>query len=422
MPPPQYPKAICTLTSLGAFVTLAAMFAIPSGYSYGAVLLLTASLWFLAQRSGGWNLSRDDKLMAWVLLAYFAIPSLMTALLGNNPTDYDQYSRSLLAIPLLFLLLRVPVSLKTLWGGITLGIVLAAPLAWWQVEVQHLPRASGFLNVIHFSNFCLVFTVFCASGFYWAAQQHRHANRWRAAFALGIVGGIYSVIMGGSRGSWVALPPVAAVFLIAFSSRRNAWRILLAGLACAVVIAGLFTLPGSPLKTRYDQGAHDIAQYERDNPDTSIGARFEMWQGARDNLRVRPLLGWNTKDYAQSLAKLVDERRLAPIALEFSNNLHNNYLQAWVFTGLPGLLALLALYGLPLWHFAKRLRAADITTRVLAFCGASNVVAYLCFCLTQVVLRRNNGIMFYLLVTLILWGAMHHASLAAAETRHEARR
>src|SRR5690349_9180873 len=106
MPPPQYPKAICTLTSLGAFVTLAAMFAIPSGYSYGAVLLLTASLWFLAQRPGGWNLSRDDKLMAWVLLAYFAIPSLMTALLGNNPTDYDQYSRSLLAIPLLFLLLR----------------------------------------------------------------------------------------------------------------------------------------------------------------------------------------------------------------------------------------------------------------------------------------------------------------------------
>src|SRR5690606_3928124 len=106
---------------------------------------------------------------------------------------------------------------------------------------------------------------------------------------------------------------------------------------------------------------------------------------------------WNQNEYAQALNRQVSAGQLTPIALDFSDNLHNNYLQAWVFTGVPGLLALIALYAVPLWHFGRQLRAADLGVRVLAFCGTSVVVSYLCFSLTQAILRRNNGIMFYLL-------------------------
>jgi O-antigen ligase len=210
------------------------------------------------------------------------------------------------------------------------------------------------------------------------------------------------------------------VFLIVFLTRRNIGRLAVVAAVSVLAIAGLFALPNSTLQTRYEQAVRDVTLYQEDQPDSSIGARFEMWRGALRNLEQRPVLGWNLQAYTQGLKDQIARGELSPVALAFNDNLHNNYIQAWIFTGLPGLLALLALYGLPLWHFARRLRDADMTIRILAFCGTSTVVSYLCFSLTQVILRRNNGIMFYLLAVVILWGALHHASRTATQAKRTA--
>ncbi|MDN5843811.1 MAG: hypothetical protein L0H54_10245, partial [Alcaligenaceae bacterium] len=236
---------------LGVFVLFAAMFAVPSGYSYGGIFLLLGALVFLAQRPDLSSLDNEDRIMVAVLLAYAVVPSLMTWLLGNNPTDYDQYSRALLATPIFLMLCLVRVPLRVLWLGTIVGITLSAPLAWWQVRIDDWARAPGFLNIIHFSNLSLVFTLFCVAGLFWAPTQGRLAKRWCAAFLLAIACGLYSVIMGGSRGSWVALPPVILLFLIAFLTPRNARYFALVFLAGAILIAGLFIMPNSPLKARY---------------------------------------------------------------------------------------------------------------------------------------------------------------------------
>ena len=401
------------LAWLGTFVVFAAMFAVPSGYSYGGVFLLLGALLYLAQRPDLSPLDRDDRAMVAVLLAYGVVPSFMTWLLGNNPSDYDQYSRSLLALPIFLALCFVRVPLPVFFGGTALGIVLAAPLAWWQVNVQGMERAGGFLNMIHFGNLSLVFMFFCIAGFWWAPTQGRFASRWKAAFLLGCVCGLYGVIMSGSRGSWIAVPPVVILLLAAFLGRHNARRIIFALLLGMLAIAALFARPDSFLRARYDRGVENLTQYQQGDTNTSVGARFEMWRGAWANLRMHPVSGWNVAEYTEALERQVDAGTLTRTALRFNDNLHNNYLQAWVFTGLPGLLALLALYAMPFWHFVRRLRDADMTVRVLAFCGTSLVASYICFSLTQVILRRNNGIMFYLLAVIILWGAMRHARLGS---------
>ncbi|WP_417277376.1 O-antigen ligase family protein [Castellaniella sp.] len=415
---PTHNNTVSRLTELGTFVFFAAMFAVLSGYSYGGALLLLASLIWLYQRPAREALHADDRRMLVVLALYFIVPTGMTLWLGNNPTDIDQYSRALLAIPIFLLVLAVPVRLSTIWAAIALGVTLSAPLAWWQIHIQHMDRASGFLNIIHFSNLTLVFTVYCVAGLYWAGTQGQHANRWRASFLLAIACGLYSMIVGGSRGSWVALAPVIVVFLLAFLTRRNIGRLAAIAIVGIIIVASLFALPDSTLQERYDQAVHDVTLYQEDQADSSIGARFEMWRGALHNLQQQPILGWNQQDYTQALKNQVAQDTLDPVALAFSDNLHNNYLQAWVFTGLPGLLALLALYGLPLWHFAKQLRASNLTIRVLAFCGTSTVVSYLCFSLSQVILRRNNGIMFYLLAVVILWGALRQQHSRNPEHLH----
>lgn len=404
-----------SIETLGVFLFFALTFALPSGYSYGATVLLLGGLVYVAKRPA-MSLSAEDKAIAWVLTGYFLVSLLSILYLQNNTKSLDQSLRCLLAVPILLWMLHVRFHLAALWAATVLGIVSSVGIAVWQLYGLGYDRAEGYLNIIHFGNIALIFGVFCLGGLFWAGTQGRKAWWWRAAFVLGIACSLYSVIASGSRGSWVAMPAIALLFCVAFIDRRNAARAAVAGAVVAIVVAGLFMMPDSRLKARYDAAVSDIALFlKKDEADTSIGARFVMWDGAIENIAKKPWLGWNEQEYADELQRMVKAGVLDDVALKFSDNLHNNYLQAWAFQGVPGLLALLALYAVPLAGFCRRLRHADITVRTLAFCGSSLVAGYVFFGLTQVILRRNNGIMFLVLTLVILWAAMRYAEAKGSD-------
>ena len=179
-----------------------------------------------------------------------------------------------------------------------------------------------------------------------------------------------------------------------------------AALAAGVAAGVMFQQPDSRLRIRYDAAVQDIRLFQQGEADTSLGARFVMWHGAVLNIPERFWQGWNEQAYKDRLQERVTVGEVDEVALKFSNNLHNSYLQALAFQGVAGLLALLALYFVPLIGFCRRLRHHDLAVRALAYCGAALCSSYILFSLTQVILRRNNGIMFYVLALVILWGAM----------------
>jgi len=404
------------MATAGVFVFFALMFAIPSGYSYGGAILLLASVWMLAGRSWSWTmLAREDRVLVWALLIYGVVMIAMALLLGHDPRLIDKPARALLAVPILFLLLRVPVRQSVLWVGVVVGAVVSAALAWWEMAVRHADRAGEALNSIHFGNMTLVFSACCAAGWIWAQTQKRHAAKWRAALALGVCCGLYACVMSGSRGGWVALPVILAVFAAALLNRRNLGYAVLCVVVGAAVLGAVVSRTGGMVHQRYAQAVSDVAQYRQNNVDTSVGARFEMWRGAAINLSRRPVLGWNMGDYEKALQDLVREGRLHEIVLAYKTNLHNGYVHAWVFYGLPGLLALLTLYAAPLWLFGRRVRDPDPSVRAIAVCGATLVMSYMCFNLTQAMFLHNNGIMFFLLTLVILWGALRHAHVGARQ-------
>ncbi len=405
-------RRLSGLCSTGVGLMFGLMFAVPSGYSYGAGLLLLLSLWCAVAPScrplrARVRLSGDDWAVAGALLGYFAVAAASAAWLGNDLQDLDQPLRAALAVPLLWMLLRLPYDLRWLWAGVVIGVALSVLVATWQLHIVRLERAEGFLNIIHFGNIALVFGAFCWAGLQWAGSvAPRRRPLWGWAFVVGIASSAYSIVASGSRGSWVALPVLVLLYGIAFLNRRN---LLLAAGAGGVALAAaivLFNLPDSKLRERYDAGVTDIHLYLRGEADTSLGARLVMWEGALLNIAERPLLGWNYDDYDARIAQRVAAGELNPVAVKFTDNLHNSYLQALAFQGLPGLLAVLAVYLVPLAGFCRRLRHADITVRTLAYCGAAVCASYVFFSLTQVILRRNNGIMFYVLALAILWGGM----------------
>lgn len=407
------PERLPLLCSSGVGLFFGLMFALRSGYSYGAALLLVLSLWCVFAPScrayrGAPPLSGDDRAVLGALLAYFVVALAATGWLSNDFGDLDQPMRAALTVPVLWMLLRIPYDLRWLWGGVVLGVTLSVSIAWWQLHVLGYDRAEGYLNIIHFGNIALVFGAFCAAGLQWASAQlqGRRCALWQAMFILGMVSSAYSIVASGSRGSWVALPVLLLLYAAAFITRRNAaWAG--GGVLAILVAAGvMFSMPDSKLRERYDAAITDIRLYHQGEADTSLGARFVMWEGAFLNIPERFWLGWNHDEYDARIEERVAAGELDAVALRFTDNLHNSYLQALAFQGVAGLLALLAVYLVPLYGFCRRLRDADTTVRVLAYCGGALCASYVFFSLTQVILRRNNGIMFYVLALAILWGGM----------------
>ncbi|HUH59123.1 MAG TPA: O-antigen ligase family protein, partial [Candidimonas sp.] len=388
-------------TTLGSFLFFSFMLSVPSGYSYGSAFLLLTSMAYLAclaVRNGHADqaympLTREDRAIMLALLGVFAVAVATTIIHGNDASMLDVDSRCLLAVPILVLAVKAPPRLEAVWAGLVVGCIVAAGIAAWQVYSQGIPRATGFVtSAVPFGNLGLTMAIFCFAGMFWARAQPACARQWQAVLLLGCGAGVYVSVASGSRGGWLALAPVSVLFCIAFLNRQNWRKATIATALAAAVLGGVFVAPqDSYVRARYDEAVRETGNYlTEENVETSIGGRLEAWRGAAIAIPKKPLLGWSHADYAAELRYMVQTKQLRPYVLELVNT-HNNYLQAWLFQGAVGLSALMALYIFPFWFFCRRLRAADMTVRVLAVCGASLLVAFFTYGMTHVILGRNNG-------------------------------
>src|SRR5690606_35346008 len=187
-----FPAPVPLVGSLGIGLFFGLMFALRSGYSYGAALLLMAALWCAfapscrPSRRALSPLGREDHLLMGVLIAYFAVAVATIAWLGNDFRDVDQPLRAALAAPVLWMLCRLPYNLRWLWGSVVVGVSLSVGVAWWQLHVLGMDRAEGYLNIIHFGNIALVYGAFCAGGLQWSATLRKYRHAWCAVFLLGM--------------------------------------------------------------------------------------------------------------------------------------------------------------------------------------------------------------------------------------------
>ncbi|SHI49528.1 O-antigen ligase family protein [Pollutimonas bauzanensis] len=410
--PYQNNKILGLVVSLSVFLFFAPMLSVPAGYTTGAVLLLLASFCSLAKRPCQ-QLTREDKTLISLLVAIFAVSLFSFLYHGNAIRSMDLPSRYLLAVPILLLMLKVPPRLSWWWAGMVVGCVSGAGVAFWQIELLQANRAVGYTGVIQFGNLGMMMGVFCAAGLFWAKAQGRYARYWQLALLVGLLAGAYVSIASGSRGGWLALPFVAPVFCAAFLSRRNlkqAFAVL--AVLCVGLTVVATTVPS--IETRYDEAVSEIQKYQTQRvSNTSLGLRLEMWHALTLMIPQKPLLGWSESNYKAEMQRLVAEDKVKADVLTMANT-HNNYLEFLAFQGVAGLLPVLALLLTALWYFCKRLRSINITVRVLAVCGASLLVAYSLFGMSQVMLGRNNTLLFFVIALTVTWGAMRREEIRLA--------
>lgn len=292
---------------------------------------------------------------------------------GTEDTDAT-YSRLLIA-PLIVLALRLarpaPVSI---WFAAALGAMGSSGIALWQVFVEAMPRATGFVYMIEFGDIALLMGLIALCGITHAMP------RWqKIVLLLGVIAGLISSVLSGARGGWFAL-----LLLIPLASLKGfSWRRLgvktrwILGIVTVVLMISLTI----PVVKRVMAAGDDLHAYGQGQVDTSLGMRFEMWHIALETIERHPW-GIGPDRFNSVLLKKIEQLQASPALVEFQHP-HNEWLQQAVNAGAVGVLALVALYGLFGVFFFRHLNHSCNETRRFAIAGLTTLASYFIFGLSE---------------------------------------
>ena len=273
-----------------------------------------------------------------------------------------------------------------LWVGCALGGLCAAAISVWQYFVLDYPRATGMTWATVFGDISVILALLPLC----ALDRPVWRGRWAVLLGAGVVGGVTAAVLSGARGSWFALL-VLGVGLV-FHYRHwllESSRLLLVATLFGVAVGAVLTLP--PVQQRVTDVATDLSAYGRDQVDTSLGYRFEMWRAAWRLGLEHPLTGVGPRGFQPAMEAMGRAGEVSPRLAQFTHA-HNDLLNALATGGLPGALVLVAFYGLGAAYF-WRLRG--VPGRRPFVCGGLVLVAgYALFGLSDVIFSQpaaNTG-------------------------------
>lgn len=119
-----------------------------------------------------------------------------------------------------------------------------------------------------------------------------------------------------------------------------------------------------------------------------VAERLEMWRAGLDQYTRAPLLGHGLGSFPGLLAEAIAERRASPAAAGQAHP-HNEWLYALSSRGIPGLVALAALFVVPLAVFYQLGRQGTAPVRAASLAAGGFVVTTAVFGLTQGIFDHN---------------------------------
>lgn len=216
--------------------------------------------------------------------------------------------------------------------------------------------------------------------------------------ALGAQGGLLlltggTLLLTQSRSAWAGIAMAAAVGLLYW----NRWTRLLTAFALVAGSAAAFLLVNWP---------------------TSVFVRFELWSRAIDAIGDFPITGMGMNAFRKVMPALYPSLLSSP-DLDVVHA-HNQWLQAALDLGLPGLIAYVALWLiLGALVVAVCRRASDAIWRIVAAGLGGGLVAHFVFGMTDAIpLGAKVGVLFWLTAALTV--GTHHVVLAASREMRDA--
>jgi O-antigen ligase len=383
------------LAELGLFCLAALLVCVPSGLLPFAVLLLLSSALGVAQlrRSAhvmGWPL----RLLLWLAVLMIVMGLLWMQMFEHGLRDVGNRSR-FLALPWVMLWVYALRPRRVwLWRGAVIGVIGALLLATLQV-MSGQPRAEGWSNAIVLADMLLVLVVlvlFC-----------RAQHSWRVPLLI-VLAACVVIVLTGSRGVWLGLAATVLVLAACMRWASVRTRLLLLGGLAALAVALVLMVPGLTAQLRLAELQQDVARLEAGDSDSSAGARVERLQVAWDTFLEQPWRGVGIDRFDDAM------RRLPVCQAEWRQRCHlghaHNDLAEWAATqGGPGIMLLLAVYGIPLLLFLRLHRDSGRRSfRGPAAAGMMVVIVYILCGLTQSMFAHQLTASFYVVIVAVLSG------------------
>jgi len=399
---------------LGLWCLGALTLAMPKGLlPFGLLLLLSTLLVPRRLLAGARELGAPLAAVAAAAVFALGVVFVSSWVLGLEPGEVESRDRVLVLPWAMAWAYVLQPSRTLLWRGAICGLAAAAVVALVQV-LAGAERASGWGNAIVFADVVLllmVLAVFC-----------RPARSWRWA-ALGLVLGTVAILLSGTRGTWPGLLLLLAAMVLGSGWRSRRSRLLVLGATVAGLVALVSAVPGMTERTRLDELQQDIARIDRGDHDSSAGARLERLQIAARAFGEHPWTGVGFAHFDRAMEQLPECRRTPPAERCHLGHAHND-LAEWAATmGIPGILALAGLYGIPLWLFVRLWRRTPRppNLRGAALAGMAFVVAFVSCGLTQSMFAHQTTTSVYAALAGILLGLAVREAQAGQATGQPAR-
>ncbi|MCV2509266.1 MAG: O-antigen ligase family protein, partial [Neisseriaceae bacterium] len=251
--------------------------------------------------------------------------------------------------------------------------------------------------VIPAAGIVITLSLFCLNFFF----VYYKKNKTYSLFALmACLLGVTASVLTGFRGAWLCFPIVFILLFIRFRAEvPRVVKTVLIPVILTLFILFLF-LYDTGITLRFEQIKTDLIWYFQDNnPNSSIGLRFEFWKSAIDGFLQEPLLGWGDANYIAMKELQAQNGLIIPEAIPFVHA-HNQFLDVLVKKGVFLFLATVAILLVPLRMFYKYRQRNEI----ISILGYILIFDVFTFCLSDSFLRLSLGMIFYMMTVYMLLG------------------
>lgn len=348
-------------------------------------LLLIVSLLTLALRASPDGVKFGDILRQYWPL-HLAMASVCLAVLlnqiwsGNFSLKFYDRGLRLAIFPLIFwILFFVPLRhIKLLQWSFFFAVIVAAVKAYIFTEGGHFRDGNiGFLSIIAYSDITLLAGVLCLVFLGW------HKRKIIPVFILSVlacVAGAYTTMLTATRGSWLAVPLLMIFFSFFLNVKRR--QKLLWGGALVLALVLIFSW-NQQARNRFLSTQSDLANYSQgEGRRTSTGIRLQLWGAALKLIAREPVFGIGRENYESSIREMAVRGEVTKDVVLLAHS-HNEILFNTVISGIFGLLAILAVYVVPGYYFARELRHEFAEVRTAARSGCAVIISFFAFGLTD---------------------------------------
>lgn len=225
-------------------------------------------------------------------------------------------------------------------------------------------------------------------------------KRWRwLALCMSTFLAYYLLFVGTGRSGQLLFIMLSLLFCWQRFASNRKMRFIGLGALVAVISSCMF-FPSSFMQ-RQHLALQEMRNYSVEHEDavphtSSMGMRLVLLHNTWELIKQRPLLGWGTGGYRKAYAEHAPE---ATFAREQRSNPHNQYLTAWVETGVLGLIGLVVFLGSCLLVFV-RMRTTE------GYLGVGLVLTYAIGCLANSWLNDCAPAYFFILMSALCLGAV----------------